>query len=169
MALRYENLDDDTRSYMLSEFDRDSADGRLYVCKRLSRAGCRHFPALLRQAIHQHDDGWLAEQLLNLFPSTGMGGAAGRVTQEAPAVLAEREFNRYYMRGLCARAIAQGIAEVEVYRAAVVGHLPEGLREQLGRRHAAEAFLSDLHTTHLRNPAAVSPFGPHTGLSIRLA
>ncbi|MHB1318703.1 MAG: hypothetical protein ACYCYF_08820 [Anaerolineae bacterium] len=168
MALRYQNLDDQTRVYMLAEYDRDSADGRLYVCKRLKDAGRRHFPALLRRAIEQHDDHWLAEQLHELLLLTTFSGTGGPAvgTQVAEAI-AEAEFNRYYMRGLCARAVAEGIEQVQVYRAKVVATRNAQTLEHIGQSLSASALLAEFRNAHETDPALASPFGDATGLSMR--
>jgi hypothetical protein len=168
MAMRYHNLDDTTRAFMLSEYDRDSGDGQLYVCKRLKDAGRRQFPVLLRQAIAQHDDGWLAEQLRELLLLTSYSGTGvpGVGTQVAEGI-AEGEFNRYYMRGLCARAIAEGVEQVQVYRAKVVATRNHQTLERIGQSLSPAKLLAEFHSAHISDPALASPFGPDTGLSMR--
>lgn len=168
MAMRYQNLDDQTRVYMLAEYDRDSDDGRLYVCKRLKDAGRRHFPELLRQALEQHDDGWLARQLRELLlstanPGTGVPGVGPQIAEG----IAEAEFNRYYMRGLCARAIAEGVAEVQVYRAKVVATRNAQTLERIGQSLSPDTVLAEFRSAHETDPALASPFGDATGLSMR--
>ncbi|MFO7696847.1 MAG: hypothetical protein R6X16_06780 [Anaerolineae bacterium] len=168
MALRYENLDDKTRAFMLSEYDRDSDDGQLYVCKRLKSAGQRHFPGLLRESIGQHDDAWLARQLcdLLLLSSSSGPGQAEAGTRMADGI-AEGEFNRYYMRGLCARAVAEGVAQVQVYRAKVVATRNASTLESIGQFLSPATVLAEFHSSHQTDPALASPFGADTGLSMR--
>jgi len=169
VALRYENLDETTRAFMLAEFDMDSHAGRVYACKRMTDAGQRQFPALLREAIREQDDSLLAEQLHDRFRDAMPVGASSEcAAMEAPGLLAEGEFNRYYMRGLCARAVDEGIAQVQVYRARVVSALRRSLLQCIGERHAPGPLLRDLHATHCSDPASVSPFGVNTGLTLRL-
>ena len=169
MALRYENLDETTRAFMLAEFDMDSHAGRVYACKRMTDAGQRQFPALLRQAIREKDDRWLAEQLHDRFrDAVPVGARSDYAAVEGSELIAEGEFNRYYMRGLCARAVEEGIAEVQVYRARVVAALRRSLLQCIGECHAPDAFLGDLHAAHRSAPASVSPFGANTGLTLRL-
>jgi hypothetical protein len=83
-------------------------------------------------------------------------------------MLAEGEFNRYYCRGLCQRALEVGIEEVEVYRAkAVTTPRPESQR-LIGRRLSARSLLNDLRTSQGVEPALGVPPGPNSGLSVRL-
>ena len=169
VALRYENLDDKTRAYMLAEYEMDSASGRVYVCKRLSDEGRRAFPALLREAIEKHDDAWLSGQLRSLTLLTTYSGTGPLgIGQQVPEIIAEGEFNRYYMRGLCARAVAEGVPQLQVYRAKVVATRKASLLERIGQFVSPATILAEFHSAHRSDPALASPFGPDTGLSVRI-
>ena len=63
MALHYANLDENTRSFMLSEVDLDLSHEKLYMSPRLNEPGEQNYVYLLREAIEHHDDAWLAQQL----------------------------------------------------------------------------------------------------------
>jgi hypothetical protein len=169
VALRYENLDDKTRAYMLAEYDMDSATGRVYVCKRLSDEGRRAFPALLRQAIAEHDDAWLSGRLraLTLVTTYSGTGPLG-IGEQVPEIIAEGEFNRYYMRGLCARAVHEGVEQLQVYRAKVVATRKTSLLQHIGQMVSPAKILAEFHTAHRSDPALASPYGADTGLSMRL-
>ena len=107
MALNLINLDERTRGLMLQEVDSDIASGYLYMTQRLSSRGQQEYPDLLKEAIANHNDSWLANSLrangrMNLEeqkrkPSGGYTIAKVPVT--APDTLAEGEFNRFYVRG----------------------------------------------------------------------
>lgn len=111
--MHYENLDQRTRIHMASEITHDVSAGRLYVSHRLNDEGKSNWAVLLSEAAESHDDSWLAGQLqtrgyLNTHevrkkPSGGTTTA--KVPLTASATLAEGEFNRFYARGLCQRAI----------------------------------------------------------------
>jgi len=92
-----------------------------------------------------------------------------RVPYTAAETLAEGEFNRFYIRGLCLRALAEGIAKVVVYRAKSVSDpRPESLR-LIGRPVDAEALLNDLRIhSGEEEPAMKVPGGPNSGLSVQL-
>lgn len=63
MGIRYESLDAAVRASMIQEVERDKASGSLYISPRLTDAGARAWPDLLREASEQHDDTWLATVL----------------------------------------------------------------------------------------------------------
>jgi hypothetical protein len=83
-------------------------------------------------------------------------------------MLAEGDFNRYYMRGVALRAIEELRQVVEVYRARLsMEPRPESAQLE-GRRLNAADVLS-----HLRGPLSadpsVAPLGrTNSGLSVRL-
>jgi len=170
LALTYQNLDETTRGYMLGEFEMDAGEGLLFLSSRLTGAGRRRFPELLAEAIRRYDDRWLAAQLIESLLMSGLAPQGHyRIDSRAPENLAEDEFNRYYMRGLCARAQAEGDRPVEVYRGRVVAALRPAILKQIGQRQAPGAMLSALHLAHRTDPGTSSPFGANAGLSIRLA
>src|SRR2546423_15482844 len=125
MPLAYENLDDLTRLFMLQECILDVASGTLLISPRLNKHGAEVYPQLLFEAIERYDDAWLAERLHEdgcikpdeLRRKRSGESTVARVPSNAADVLAEGEFNKYYVRGLCARALSQGIPQVEIYRA----------------------------------------------------
>ena len=63
MPLDYENLDERTRRFMLEEVELDSSEGVLYMSLRLNPSGQQDYERLLTEAVTEHDDAWLAEQL----------------------------------------------------------------------------------------------------------
>lgn len=124
MTLTLVDLDQTTRDEMVREVDDDAASGRLYLSDRLSRVGRSAYPALLRDAVAHHDEGWLTVQLsqsgvMNTHELVVRRGrmVSARIPHDATTTLAEGEFNRFYLRGLCRRALAEGGRMIEVYRA----------------------------------------------------
>ncbi len=88
--------------------------------------------------------------------------------RNAHVVLAEGEFNRFYIRGLCARALAEGIDEVEVCRARTSA-LPRPLSEErIGKRLKAATLLEDLRKHAYVETALGVPGGANSGLSVRI-
>jgi hypothetical protein len=86
----------------------------------------------------------------------------------ATETLAEGEFNRFYCRGLCARAIAEQTKEVEVYRGKYVQE-PRAVSEaKMGMRCNPLTLLNDLRTSQGIEPTLGIPPGPNSGLTIRL-
>src|SRR5262245_14386095 len=129
MALNLVNLDRRVRDLMLTELDLDIAKNDVHLPDRLSKSGREAFVGLLREAMDQRDDAWLADRLREgpyFNPKEerkkpGGGTISASVPANAPTILAEGEFNRFYIRALCLLAIADGVHELTVYRAKEVG------------------------------------------------
>jgi hypothetical protein len=174
MPLQYENLDPTTRRFALTELDNDFATGVFHFSERLRVTAVADYQHLIRDAIRYYDDRWLEEHasdlLIDVEPRrTRSGGqTVAKVPQMAARMLAEGDFNRYYMRGVAARAIEEGRQVVEVYRARLsLEPRPESADVE-GHRIPARDVLE-----HLRGPLsadpAVAPLGrTNSGLSVRL-
>lgn len=137
MARKLEDLDEQTRRWMLEELQYDLDHDSLYVSPLLSERGRREYATILKEALERHDPQWLASSLGSgdRFELTqGSRHAMTRrtaaqrtaeappdsrleeVTVDAPVALAEGEFTRYHARGLCRRALAEGLEELELYK-----------------------------------------------------
>ena len=123
MPLQYENLDPTTRRYAIAELDRDLNNGAFHISERLRPESVAEYERLLREALRYYDDRWLEEHASDLLVEsesrrtrTGVTTTA-RVPQMAARMLAEGDFNRYYMRAVALRAIEEGRQILEVYRA----------------------------------------------------
>lgn len=174
MALTYRNLDPRTREFMTDELNSDIAGSTIYISPRLSSHGVQEWPTLLGDAATAHDDNWLAAEirrrgLLNAHEERRKpkgGVTIAQVPATAPDTLAEGEFNRYYVRGVCRRAIADNVPHVEVYRAR---HSDTPRRESealIGKRIDPNALLTDLRGSQGVEPALGVPPGPNSGLSV---
>lgn len=170
------NLDGSTRKHMLAEIDKDISEGTLYISPRLSPQGSADYPGLLRRAAETGDDCSLAAQIraFGRMNSTEerkkpKGGiTTAKIPVTAPDTLAEGEFNRFYIRGLCRRAIADGIPAVLVYRAKPVDNPRAESQALIGRQMAVQQLLSDLRQNMGTDTALGLPAGPNSGLSVRL-
>ncbi len=172
-AFDYRELDDATRMHMLQELERDVGNHDVYVSPRLTARGRAEWVALLRGAAREHDAAWLAAQLRHrrLLQVAERQTRAGRayaraVPRDAPATLAEGEFNRLYIRGLCARALSEGITTVVVYRARDSWEPRPGSEAMIGSSIDAAALLADLRRAKGREPALL-PY-VNSGLSVQL-
>lgn len=174
--LRLLNLDERIRERMLDEVEHDLRNGTLYVSPRLSNTGQQNYVTLLKEAIRSHDDAWLGEQLgrLGRLRPTEQrrkpkgGYTVARVPVTAPASIAESEFNRFYMRGLCRVAIEDGVPEVIVYRAKRVARPRPTSQERIGTHVGVRALLDDLRAHPGVETALGIPPGHNSGLSVRL-
>ena len=86
----------------------------------------------------------------------------------AHQMLAEGEFNRFYIRALCVRASEDNNVEVIVYRAKAVENARSASQQMIGQRMSAEALLHDLRSSPGVDTALGLPPGPNSGLSVRL-
>lgn len=175
LAFEFRNLDLRTREFMLDELNHDVAESTVYMSPRLSARGAADYIELLRRTITDHDEQWLANQLRaegRLNPTeqrrTKSGQTTVQVPVSAPWTLAEGEFNRYYVRGVCRRAIDEDMSEVIVYRAQAVSNPRTESQRMIGRAVDPNVLLTDLRRSPGVEPALGLPPGPNSGISVHL-
>jgi len=177
MALYFENLDDRTRKLMLDEMEYDIEHDQLHISPFLSGQGERDYANLLREALQSGNDETLAQSLrvhrriLKTLPRRNpKGGYSIAATAEnAAEVLAESEFNRYYIRGLARRAIEDGVQELVVYRAKSVRNPRPESEARVETAISPQELLDDLRShPGDERPTLGVPSGPNSGLSVRL-
>jgi hypothetical protein len=176
MPLNLTNLDERTRSFMLKEIESDASSGKVYISPRLNVHGQQEYLRLLREAASNHDDSWLANQIrMNGLMKTEEerrkpkgGYTIAQVPVTAPDTLAEGEFNRFYIRGLCLRAIQDSVPELVVYRAKQVSNPRRESEALIGARIAPDRLLQDIRTHPGVDTALGLPPGPNSGLSVHL-
>jgi len=176
MLLTYQNLDSETRKHMLSEYEADSSSGKLYISPRLTESGKARYVTLLKEAISVHDDEWLAKKLSEegLFNETEERIVKGKpVVAKIPIIahttLAEGEFNRFYIRGLCARVINARTNKLIVYRAKLVSNPRAESEAKIGTIIEAVSLLADLKKSVGIDTAFGLPPGPNSGLSVKIS
>jgi hypothetical protein len=174
MGLHYSDLDGATRILMMEEVAADAANGTLYICKRLTEAGEKHWEALLRDALAQGNDATLAGEILRRgylerYEVRYREGrpCRARVPATAADTLAESEFNRYYCRAVCRRSLEEGDGFVEVYRAKVVRAPRHRSEHMVGTLIDAEKLLADLRA-HSSIDVTLGISSPNSGLSVKL-
>ena len=175
MSLVFENLDDITRPFMLEELDHDErGPGEIFLSPRLSRSGAARYPALLRTALAEGSDVSLEHALRMpgvLKTEESSRTRTGRpivkrVPVNAATMIAEGEFNRYYIRGLCARALTEGGGDLVVYRARASRNPRPASQAKIGMRLAPDVLLDDLRQSIGREPSVLPEI--NSGLSVRL-
>jgi hypothetical protein len=170
------NLDSKTRDYMLREIELDQGQGRLAFSRRLTDQGRTDYPALLREAVREHDPEWLAEQLsrrkrMAVFElgRSRRGRVFAKYTPlNEEEILAYGDFNHYYIRGLCARALDEGIESVVVYRAREAQEPRPESEARIGALVDPQDLLTDLRENVGRPSRLGIPGGPNSGISVRL-
>lgn len=176
MPLNYKHLDTRTRTLMLAEISRDIDAGTLYLSDNLSEQGCADYPSLLRGAAQNGNDATLAGVLLNCLNShekprrlkSGGYSKPPVMRSNAHEMLAEGEFNRFYIRAICLRAIEDGINEVVVYRAKEVANARSASEQMIGRYVPTKSLLDDLRAHPGVDTALGLPPGPNSGLCVCL-
>lgn len=176
MPFAFDNLDERTRSLMLSEIDLDVGNDALYKGGRLTDAGSASWETILRDACRTGNDATLAAALgapggthlcatePNPRSPTGEPKA---VPFTADVTMAEGEFNRFYIRALCVRAIDDG-TDLEIYRARPSAKPDPQSEGRIGQTPDAAALLTDLRTNVGVATALGLPPHPNSGLSVRL-
>lgn len=174
MPLLYESLDPTTRRFALAELEQDSTVGGFHLSERVRPTAAAEYRRLLREAIAYYDDAWLEERAADLLVDfevrrTPSGGTTtAKLPDMAARMLAEGDFNRYYMRGVAARALDEHREVVEVYRARLsVEPRPESA-ELEGHRLPAGDVLSYLRGGAPNDPTVAALGRPNSGLSVRL-
>lgn len=174
MGLDYRSLDSATRAAMAAEVERDAAAGYMYISPRLTEHGAREWPDLLLAAVETGTDDWLARELsirglLKTHEESHRNGKpySKAVPVTAPSTLAEGEFNRFYLRGIASRGLADN-RDIEIYRGRA-STIPRPESQALvGQRLAAGALLDDLRAHVGVDSALGLPPGPNSGLTGRL-
>ena len=173
MALNLPDLDDRTRRYMHDELEADLARRRLYLSPYLTDVGRAAYEGALRAAILDGTEASLADALRGpgrmALPAGWKQGTLGHgLPTSAPDALAEAEFHRFYVRGLCRRALADGIRTLVIYRAKLDAPPRANADGMVGVRIDAASLLEDLQATSGRMPPRVLAGCPDPGLSVRL-
>lgn len=149
MAFKFIDLDN-FRSLMADEIKFDLNNESLYISKSLTKRGEKLWQHFLTEAVHKHDEVWLAEQLRNenLLNLTETYEKNGKVFERnakinAPELLAESEFNRFYIRAVCLRAINKE-KRVIVYRARESKKPRPASLQKTGQEIDPNSLLQDL-------------------------
>jgi hypothetical protein len=132
---------------------------------------------LFIEGIKAHDDDWIAAEtdrrsLLKSHeerkkPSGGY--ITAKVPHNAAQQLAEGEFNRFYLRGICARAIAEGKTHLRIYRGKEVRNPRLESEAKIGSLVSASDLLSELRNSDFVDNALGLPAGPNSGLTAEIA
>src|SRR5258705_7189523 len=118
----------------------ESRLGGHYISPRLTDQGKASWQSFLEEAIKQHNDDWLARELLSkgllrtreTYTRKGIAHERDVNREHASQQLAEGEFNRYYLRGLCLRAKAEKKNALVIYRGKQVAHPRSESEQKIG-------------------------------------
>ena len=175
MALNLVNLDKEVRTLMLDEIRADVENNKLYLSPRLSFIGREDYPTLIQKAAENNNDSWFGNGLrknarLNSTEQRKVktGTIRVKVPETAANTLAEGEFNRFYLRGLCLWAIQNGISNLMIYRAKQVENPRPESELKVGTRVNPVHLLDDLRANIGIDTSLGLPPGPNSGLSAKL-
>ena len=99
-------------------------------------------------------------------PSDIAGANRTRTSGDAAELLAEGEFNRYYCRAICIRALAE-TRKVRVYRGRESAKPRPESEDWIGRHVDPTALLNDLRTSPGKEPKMGIP-SVNSGLTVCL-
>lgn len=124
MAMNYEELDENTREYMLAEFEQEEASGTPYRSKNLSALGLAAFAGLMSEAIKSGNEVSLSQALQQTgywnvsetYIREGVPRTRKINSRQAGERLALTEFSTWYVRGLAKRLLEEGVENCQVYR-----------------------------------------------------
>lgn len=171
MPMRFAELDDKTRAYMLKEFEAEEASGKPYRGTNLTTLGKASFPLLMREAILHGNEGTLINALKNHAYSEARGKSGKLINSEQEAGrLGLTEFNTWYVRGLAKRLMDEGEKECQVHRAAFPKQEPSRWPLREGDVYPPHLVYNGHRAKYhpYVNPTAFSiPDGPHCHHTIR--
>ncbi|MBI2655502.1 hypothetical protein HYX06_03705 [Candidatus Woesearchaeota archaeon] len=174
MTMKFVNLEE-ARNEMLAEFEIDIQQNKLYTSSRLKEDSAQIYYKLLKEAIIKYNEAHITSKIrtqdllkTHMPRRTPSGGTIlAKVPIDAPETLAEGEFNRFYVRGVCKLAIQKN-KRVIAYRAKDVMQPRIESQAKIGQPFNPESLLEDLRKNVGVDTALGVPAGPNSGLSIKL-
>jgi hypothetical protein len=168
-----ENLSDDVRMNMEDEVNYDIKKDVLFVSNRLKDNYEDIYKEMLFDAIREGDVTSFAyaiednDCLREFEPSSRAKNGFKKVPSNANELLAEGEFNRFYIMGLCKKAIDEDLI-LEIYRAKEVKKPRSASEDLIGNEIDLEDVLNDLRESIGVDTVLGVLSGPGSGLSVRI-
>lgn len=150
MELAFTYLDEITRRFMLEEVELDIVNNTLHEIAGINERGRCIYPALLKKAVISHDSIWLARHLCQAHyfncSESEIPSEAGIVSKTAIQLITLGEFNYFYMRGLCRRALSEHQESMLFYRVQDAVELLDSPLEQIYIKVRPDLMLKQLRT-----------------------
>ena len=166
---------EDVREEMKSEIKSDIDNGILYISDNLNSEGKSLYPEKLLQAAESSEiEGFINSLGMDYFNShyerrKPKGGfTQAKMPYNANTMLCEGEFNRFYIRAVCIKAMSVGQQYVTAYRARPSNSPRAESLEIESKQFNAEVLLKDLRANIGINTALGLPPGPNSGMSVHL-
>lgn len=173
MTMSYPDLTETVRVFMAQEVEHDGDD--LYAGKFFNDAGVAAWKTLLLEACVSGTDASLAAAIRSkpylraqYERRTKNGISMVKVPYNAHETIADNNFSRFYLRGLCRHAIEIGVPHLVGYRAKRVDNPRPGSNEKIGAIFPVTDMLADLRATMSTSPALGMPPGVGSGILARL-
>lgn len=158
---------------MLDEVKLDISNGSLYYSERLSQNGKAIYIDLLIESVVNGNEMTFADSLIGMFNThyerkkPGSGTTWVKMPSNANLTLAEGEFNRFYIRALCRKALDMGM-KLKIYRVKFSINPRFESEIKIGTYIDAYKLLNDLRTHIGFDTVLGLPPGPNSGLSVEL-
>lgn len=169
----YVDMCDRVRALMIEEVERDGAD--LYGSSWFTDAGVSQWKGVLLNACSCGSDASLAAELrsksflvTHYQRKAKSGYSTVAVPYNAHNTIAETNFSRMYLRGVCRYALEQGVTHLTGYRAMYVERPRPGSEEKIGMLFGAAEMLADIRATMSGAPVLGMPPGVGSGILARL-
>lgn len=170
----FKNLNEVTRSSMLQAIEEAELTGNIYYSARFNQAGNDQWLSLLKQAARQFNEHWLAYQIeanrlmktLEGAHTPSGGYTIKHVPHTAATTMAEGQFNRFYILGLCRRARDEGISNLIVYRARESSAPRPESQALIGKSLSIDEIESQLKETKVSFKSQLVQ--ANSGLSVKL-
>ncbi|VAW65664.1 hypothetical protein MNBD_GAMMA08-1170 [hydrothermal vent metagenome] len=170
----FENLNEDTRPYVLKAIENAENTNNIYCSARFTERGKEEYLPLLKEAAKDHNEHWLAYSLESPGIMKEHEGASTRsggytikhVPHTAAQTFSEGQFNRFYILGLCLYARNIGVDSLQVYRA----------KESMSHRAESDSIIGnqilieDIESQLLETRSSFSSelVKPNSGISVKL-
>ncbi|MBN7816247.1 hypothetical protein [Algoriphagus pacificus] len=165
----FQNLDSKTRQLMLSEINSDIEQYRLYLSDRLNSTGRDNYVTYLIKSVMEGDESMLESMLdinTHFNPTYLRQGNPVKMPSNASTLLSQSEFNRYYIRAICLRAVNTGIEAVQIYRARESSWTRPESEAKIGSLISSAELLEDLRNSIGTEPKLFPDI--NSGLSVKL-
>ena len=176
--MKFEELDVETRSHMLEEFQNEEKNGIPYRSDSMSSEGLKNVVSIIEDAIKSGNEKTLASVLSkSIYWNSHTTVRRGDTTYRRkidPSVAAKTfaltEFNTWYVRGFAKRLMKEGIHKCQIYRAESADHP----RCECSKYEGQTIEIKKIYDGHRakyhpkKNPSAFSvPSGPNCHHTIR--
>lgn len=166
MGLFFEELNSETRAYMLREFIAEQNSTNPYRSQTLTTIGLQVFPKFMIEAINSGNDETLTSALLqpSYWSSTeryfSKGAWRERKVNVSQAVerLSRTEFNTFYVRGLARLFLDAGVSTCEIYRAGEPKWAPAECSDHEGKIVSVETIYNGHRARYWPAPGDPSAF-----------